>query len=78
MNDVLTLVVLLLVLAVVIGVFVLVGVKLRRGGGSLTTVVLGATDGFLTHDKSKAAESIVDENASKKFERLPSTEPHKK
>jgi len=36
--------------------------------GSMTTVVLGATDEFLTEDRKKAAETIVNENAGKKFE----------
>jgi hypothetical protein len=29
---------------------------------------MGATDGFLTKDKSRAAETIVNENAGKKFQ----------
>ena len=78
MNDVLTFVILLAVLVLVTGIVIRICVKLRRGGGSLTTIVLGATDGFLTHDKSKAAETIVDENAGKKFEQLPSADPEKK
>ena len=53
MNDVLTLACLLAVLVVVIGIFIRICVGLQRGGGSLTTIVLGATDGFLTHEKSK-------------------------
>ena len=75
MSDTLSLVVVALILLVVIGIFVRISIRLRKGGGSLTTVVLGATDGFLTHEKSKAAETIVDENAGKKFEQLPSTDP---
>lgn len=78
MNDLLTLAFLLVVLVLVTGVFIRICVGLRRGGGSLTTVVLGATDAFLTHEKSKAAETIVDENAGKKFEQLPSTDPKNK
>ena len=78
MNDLLTLLFALVLLAVVIGIFIRICVKLRRGGGSLTTIVLGATDGFLTHERSKAAETIVNENAGKKFEQLPSTDPEKK
>jgi hypothetical protein len=77
-NDDLTLVFVLAVLVVVIGIFIRICTRLRRGGGSLTTIVLGATDGFLTHEKSKAAETIVNENAGKKFEQLPSTDPPKK
>jgi hypothetical protein len=75
MNDILTLSFVLIVLAGVVGIFIRICVRLRRGGGSLTTIVLGATDGFLTHEKSRAAETIVDENAGKKFEQLPSTGP---
>ncbi len=78
MNDLLTLVLALVLLMVVIGIFIRICIKLRRGGGSLTTIVLGATDGFLTHDRSKAAETIVNENAGKKFEQLPSSDPTKK
>jgi hypothetical protein len=77
-SDGMTLLLLLCVLLIVVGGFVRICVGLRRGGGSLTTIVLGATDGFLTHEKSKAAETIVDENAAKKFEEVPSTDPNKK
>jgi hypothetical protein len=76
-NDLLTLASVLILLVVVIGTFIRICVRLRRGGGSLTTTVLGATDGFLTHEKIKAAETIVNENAAKKFDQLPSTDPKK-
>jgi NAD kinase len=65
-------------LIVVVGTFIRICAKLRRGGGSLTTIVLGATDGFLTHEKSKAVETIVNENVGKKFVQLPSTDPPNK
>jgi hypothetical protein len=77
-NDLLTLVFGLILLILVLGTFIRMCVRLRLGGGSLTTIVLGATDGFLTHERSKAAETIVNENAGKKFEQLPSTDPEKK
>jgi len=77
-NDLLTLLFALVLLLVVISIFIRICIKLRRGGGSLTCVVLGATDAFLTHDRRKAAETIVNENAGKKFEQLPSTDPEKK
>ena len=77
MNDLLTLASVLILLVVVIGTFIRICVRLRRGGGSLTITVLGATDGFLTHEKSKVAETIVNENAAKKFDQLPSTDPKK-
>ncbi len=49
--------------------------RLRRGGGSLTTVVLGATEEFLTKDRKRAAETIVNENAGKKFVSQSSAQP---
>ena len=78
MNDLLRLLFCLVILVIVIGVFIRICIKVRRGGGSLTTIVLGATDGFLTHEKSKAAETVVDENAGKKFKQLPSSDPKEK
>ena len=78
MIDILTLAFVLVLFAVIVGGFVRMCVRLRRGGGSMTTTVLGATDAFLTHEKGKAAETIVNENAGKKFEQLPSTDPAKK
>ena len=78
MNDDLTLLFCLAILVIVTGIFIRICIKLRRGGGSLTTTVLGATDGFLTHEKRKAAETIVNENAGKKFEQVPSSDPKHK
>ena len=75
LSDALSLLVLVLVLVVVIGIFVRTALRLRRGGGSLTTIVLGATDEFLTKERSKAAETIVNENAGKRFENQSSDEP---
>lgn len=75
MSDSLTLLLVGGMLVLVVGVFIRISMKLRKGGGSLTTVVLGATDAFLTHDRRKAAETIVNENAGKKFEEVSSSEP---
>jgi hypothetical protein len=67
-SETLSLIVFAVVLVAVIGAFVRISIRLRRGGGSLTTVVLGATDAFLTKDRRKAAETIVNENAGKRFQ----------
>jgi hypothetical protein len=75
MNTMLSLLSVGVTLLFVIGVFVWISVRLRRGGGSLTTTVLGATDGFLSAEKSKAAETIVNENAGKRFEGERSEQP---
>ncbi|MGE5314648.1 MAG: hypothetical protein ACM3Q4_08155 [Acidobacteriota bacterium] len=65
----------LFLLAVTIGTFIRICIRLRKGGGSLTTIALGAMDGFMTQEKSKAAEVIVDENAGKKYASLLSADP---
>ena len=75
MNDILSLIIIALILILVIGIFIRISIMMRRGGGSLTTIVLGATDHFLIKEKSKAAETIVDENAGKRFVSQPSDEP---
>jgi hypothetical protein len=74
-NEVFSLLLLLGLLTLVVGVFIRISIRVRRDGGSLTTVVLGSTDHFLTKEKSKAAETIVDENAGKKFESQASRQP---
>ena len=53
MSDMFSLGFLAVVLILVVAVFVRISLRLRRGGGSLTTTVLGATDEFLTRDRSK-------------------------
>lgn len=75
MSDTVSLIIVAVILLLVIGIFVRISLRLRRGGGSLTTIVLGATDAFLTQERSKAAETIVNENAGKKFEGQHSDEP---
>jgi hypothetical protein len=75
MIDALPLLTLLGLLVVVVGTFIRISMKLRRGGGSMTTIALGATDAFLSHDRRKAAETIVNENAGKKFHQVPSPGP---
>lgn len=68
MNDTITPLIAAGVLVGVVTIFILITIKLRRDGGSMTTIALGATDAFLNKDRSKAAETIVNENAGKKFE----------
>ena len=75
MSGVISLLVVAAILLLVIGIFIRISVRFRKGGGSLTTIVLGATDEFLTRDRSKAAETIVNENAGKKFEDQSADEP---
>jgi hypothetical protein len=78
MNDTLALLFVIVLIVLVVVLFVRLSIVLRRRGGSLTTTVLGATDGFMAKEKSKAAETIVNENAGKYLDRLPSSDPKDK
>ena len=64
-SEVVSYIVVVVLLVLVVGIFIRITIRLRRGGGSLTTVVLGSTDAFLSSDRRKAAETIVNENAGK-------------
>jgi hypothetical protein len=55
--------------------FVYAAQRMRKGGGSMTTIALGATDEFLTTDRSKAAEVIVERKAGKEEESQSSHDP---
>jgi len=77
LNDILTIVLVFSGIALVIGIFVKISLRIWRGGGGLTTVVLGATDEFYHKDKKKAVEMIVDQNAGKKMEDQASSDPDK-
>ncbi len=67
MPDTLPLIFVFVAVVAVVAIFVAITARLRRGGGSMTTVALGATDAFLTQERRRAAETIVNENAGKKF-----------
>jgi hypothetical protein len=56
-------------LAIVIVVFVVLSRRIRRGGGSLPTIMLGATNDLMDKDKRRAAEEIVEMKADKKRNR---------
>jgi len=46
--------------------FARISARLRKRGGSLTSVLLGATYEFHNEDRRKAAEVIVEERSDKK------------
>jgi len=74
-TDTLTILSAALVILLVIGIFIWLTIRIRRGGGSLTTIGLGATHEFLTKDRRKAAEVIVNQNAGKELESQSSAAP---
>jgi hypothetical protein len=75
LNDLLAILVVAGVIVLVIAIFVRTSMSLRKGGGSITTTVLGATHEMLTKDQRKAAETIVNVNAGKRLDEQRSGEP---
>jgi hypothetical protein len=65
----------LILLLAAIFVFITISRSLRRGGGSLTTTMLGATDLFYDREKKNAVRQIVEMKSGKKKEEQSSEEP---
>lgn len=65
-------------LAAVIFIFVRISQRLRYGGGSMSTILSGATDAFLNQDKKKAVIEIAEIKSEKKLEEQKSGEPEEK
>jgi hypothetical protein len=57
-----------LVLLAVVATFVRICIRLKRGGGRLTTIGLGATYELMPQDRRKATATILNMNAGKKLE----------
>lgn len=74
-NDIWSIGILLAVLAALFAFLTYVIRRVRKGGGSMTTIAMGATDEFLNKDQSKAVEVIVERNAGKKLEEQESGSP---
>ncbi len=55
--------------------FIRISRKLRKGGGSLTTTMLGATDLFYDKEKKNAVRQIVEMKTGKKQEEQSSEKP---
>jgi hypothetical protein len=68
LSDFYPIAVVLLVVCGVVAVFIRIAIRIRKGGGSMTTLMLGATDEFLIKDRQKASEMIVEQNAGKKLD----------
>ena len=71
-NDVIEVVVVGIILIVLCVGLVVISIRVRKGGGSMTTIAMGATDEFLSKDQAKSVEVIVEQNAGKTIE-LPSS-----
>jgi hypothetical protein len=51
----------------VVFAFIRIAFKIRRGGGSFTTLMYGATDEFYNKEKKKAIEYVAEQKAGKKM-----------
>ena len=66
-EDIIYIVLAFLLLLAVVLIFIRIAVKVRRGGGSMTTLMHGASDGFYNKDKKKAIEYTTEQKAGKKM-----------
>ena len=66
-EDILYIVLAFVLLLAVVLIFIRITVKVRRGGGSMTTLMHGASDGFYNKDKKKAIEYTTEQKAGKKM-----------
>jgi len=78
MNDIFSLFVVLVIFVLVFTIFIKVSRSLRKGGGSMTTISLGATDAFYHKEKKETMAEIVNHKADKKLEEKESDEPKNK
>ena len=66
-SDIFSIFLVFVVLILAIGIFIRIAMRLRKGGGSMTTVVLGATYEFFDRDKNQAIKVVVNKKAEKKW-----------
>jgi hypothetical protein len=66
-KDTLDIILVFVLLFAVVFIFIRIALKVRRGGGSMTTLMHGASDGFYNKDKKKAIEYTTEQKAGKKM-----------
>jgi hypothetical protein len=74
-DSIWSIVVLVAILIAVFALLLWISLRVRKKGGSLTTIAMGATDEFLSRDQSRAVEEIVEQNAGKKLEQQGTNRP---
>jgi hypothetical protein len=67
-HDTYSIIFVFLLLLVIIYFLIRFAIKIRKHGGSPTTLMYGATDEFYNKDKKKAIEYVVELKANKKME----------
>jgi len=76
-DDTFSLILVAVLFIVIFVIMIALYFRLKRSGGSMTTIALGATDEFLNKDRLRAAETIVNENAGKNFDNIKTNESEK-
>lgn len=67
-TEILPLIIAFAAIVVLIAGYVRICIRLRKDGGSLTTIGFGSTYELMTKDRQKASETIVNMNAGIKHE----------
>ncbi len=75
LNDYFEISLAFLFIILAIAIFIHISRKLRRGGGNLTTTMLGATDLFYDKEKKAAVSQIVEMKSGKKQEEQGTEKP---
>ena len=78
LDEIFTIIFAFLLMALAIGIFIYIALKLKRRGGSIQTIMFGATDLFYDKDQKRAIEVVVEQKAGKKMEEQSSGEPKEK
>jgi hypothetical protein len=66
-DDILYIVLAIILLLAVVFIFIRIALRIRRSGGSMTTLMHGAADGLYNKDKGKAIEYTTEQKAGKKM-----------
>ena len=74
-TDSVNIILVALLILLTLFIFIKIAVRLRKHGGSMTTIMLGSTYEFLNKDKGEAAEEIVEIKANKKLEEESTNKP---
>jgi len=56
-------------------IFTRLALRIRKSGGSMTTIMHGSMDAFYNKETKKAVEMVVENNANKKMDEQSSGEP---
>jgi len=59
---------------IVVLLFMRLALRIRKNGGSMTTIVHGSLDSFYNKDKKKAVEMVVEKQSGKKLEEQSSSD----